>query len=61
MLKINLFNLIAIHNIEKAFKAVIAFIKVTKKCISVLEYCINNIFYNNNSKKNSNKNIIKVI
>jgi len=61
MLKINFFNLVVTRNIEKAFKVVIAFIKAAKKYINILEYCVDNVFCNNNSKENNNKNIIKVI
>jgi hypothetical protein len=60
-LKINFFNLIAMRNTEKAFKATTVFIKTAEKCINALKCCVNNTFRNNNSKENNDKNIIKVI
>ena len=60
-MKINFFNLVITRNIEKAFKAIIIFIKVVKKRINILKYYINNVFHNNNNKENNNKNIIKII
>ena len=61
MLKINFFNLIIIHNTEKTFETATVFIKTVEKCVNALKYCINNIFHYNNNKKNSDKNIIKII
>jgi hypothetical protein len=60
-LKANFFNLVVTRNIEKALKAAAVFIKTAEKCISALKCRMNNVFYNNNSKENSNENIIKII
>jgi hypothetical protein len=60
-LKTNFFNLIAVRNTEKVLKIAAVFIKATEKHVSVLKYCMNDVFYNNNSEENSNENIIKVI
>jgi hypothetical protein len=61
ILKINFFNLIAARNTEKALKVTIIFIKAVKKCVNTLEYHMNDASRNNNSKENSNENIIKII
>jgi hypothetical protein len=49
------------RNIEKAFETAAVFIKAAEKRVSALKRCINNAFHNNNNKKNSDENIIKVI
>jgi hypothetical protein len=54
-LKINFFNLIITRNTKKTFKITTTFIKTAEK------RCMNDAFRNNNSKKNNDKNIIKII
>jgi hypothetical protein len=61
MLKVNFFNLIVAYNIEKALKIAAAFIKAAEKHINTLKRCVNDAFCNNNSKENSDENIIKII
>jgi hypothetical protein len=61
MLKANFFNLVITYNTEKAIKAAAVFIKATEKHVNMLKYYVNNTFCNNNSKENSNENIIKII
>jgi hypothetical protein len=61
MLKINFFNLIVIYNIKKALETAVAFIEAAEKHISALKCRVDNMSRNNNSKENSDENIIKVI
>jgi hypothetical protein len=60
-LKTNFFNLIAARNIKKTFEIIIIFIKTAEKRVNMLKRRINDASRNNNNKKNSNKNIIKII
>jgi hypothetical protein len=49
------------RNTEKALKTAAVFIKVAEKRVNALKCCMNDAFHNNDSKENSDENIIKVI
>jgi hypothetical protein len=60
-LKTNFFNLIITRNTEKALKIIIVFIEIAEKRVNVLKRRMNDVSRNNNSKENSDGNIIKII
>ena len=60
-LKTNFFNLVAARNIKKVLEAGAVFIEAAEKRVNALEYRVDNASRNNNSKENSDENIIKVI